>query len=98
MSDSKSNGRQAHFSGFLHHVFIGGIVLVGDDTIKDGIFDAAFEGPYLGAGGEAEGAHNLIAIDWGLEVAYAVALLKVFELHAHKAEVVEESLLAHLVL
>ena len=77
MSNSKLNGLQAHLLSLLHHVLVGGIVLVGDDTIKDGIFDAAFEGTYLGAGGKAEGAHNLVAIDRGLEVAYAVAFLEV---------------------
>ena len=73
-------------------------MLVGDDAVEDGILDTALEGTYLGTGGKAEGAHDLIAINRRLEVAYAVALFKVLELHAHETEVVEEALLAQFVL
>ena len=73
-------------------------MLVGDDAVEDGILDAALEGTHLGTGCEAKGAHDFVAVDRRLEVAYAVALLEVLELHAHEAEVVEEALLAHLVL
>ena len=42
---------QPHLLGFLHHILIGGIVLVGDDAVEDGILDAALEGTHLGTGG-----------------------------------------------
>ena len=69
-------------------------MVVGDDTIQYGIFNGTFQLTHLGARGQVEGTHDFLPIYGRLEVAYAVALLQVFQLLTDELEVGQEAALA----
>lgn len=73
---------------------MGGLVLVGDSALEDGLLDGVLDEPHLSAGAEGKGLHDQFARDGRLEVAYPVLLLDIGELLPNEAIVVE--VLTHL--
>ena len=88
----------AFFGGFFQYIFERGIVLVGYYSVEYGVLYRGLQLAHQGARLEREDAHYLLAIDGGLEIAYSVFLLYVFELLSHGLEVLQEFFLAHFVL
>ena len=74
------------------------IMFIGNDTIENGILHRTFQLPHKSTRGKAEDAHNLLTVDRRLEVTYAVLLLYILQFLPHNSEIIQELLLAHLVL
>ena len=89
---------EPEFGGLFVDEGEGSVVLVGNNAVEDGVLDRFLEDADFTRRSEAVASHDLVAVDGRLEVADAVALLEVDELLTHELEIVEESLLALLVL
>ena len=67
------------------------LVFVGDNAIEDSVFDAFLQRTDGARGREAEGTHDFLARDGGLEIPHAVFLFYLSEFRADEAEVLEEA-------
>lgn len=70
------DGVEAQFGGFLEHHLPGGVSVVGDNAVEDGVFDGVFDCSDFAARGDVEGSHDVFAADRGLEIANAVAFFQ----------------------
>mgnify|MGYP007012528410 CR=1 FL=1 len=57
---SAVDGMEAEVGGEAEHHLPGGVSVVGNLTVEDGILDGVLDGAYFAAGTDAEGLHDIV--------------------------------------
>lgn len=84
--------------GLAHEQLHQRLTLIGHLVVENGVFECLLQLPYLTTGLEIEHLHDFIAVDAGLKQPLVVALLQVGQLLPDDTEIIQETLLALLVL
>ena len=89
---------KSHLTCLLHKQLHQRLALVGHLVVKHGILQHLLQLANLARRLKVEHLHYLCSVNAGLQQTLVVLFLKVVELRAHNAEILEEMALAHLVL
>ena len=92
LARSSGYGLQTFLFGELDEVGDSGIVIVGDETVEDSVFDGRLEFADQRTGFETEHLHDLVTHDRRLEITDAVTLLEFDHLKHDEFVVVVETL------
>ena len=93
-----SFGFQTSFAGLINNELESRVMLIGYDSVQDGILYGGLELSHHCCGLKPECTHYLQTVNRGLEITYAVTLLQVHHLAAYQLEVLQMTLFFLLVL